>query len=44
MKSKIINQKLPTDDPKQRCPNIDIAKKELAKPSYGREGEFKKNY
>ena len=28
-KSKIINQKLPTDDPKQRCPNIDIAKKSL---------------
>ena len=42
-KSKIINQKLPTDDPKQRCPNIDIAKKELGwEPSYGRKAGLRK--
>ena len=42
-KSKIVYQKLPTDDPKQRCPNIDIAKKELSwKPSFNRETGLKK--
>ena len=40
-KSKINNKKLPTDDPKQRCPNIDIAKELGWEPSYGR-GGFKK--
>ena len=28
-KSKIINKELPVDDPKQRCPDIKLAKKEL---------------
>ena len=43
-KSKIINKKLPIDDPKQRCPNIEIASKELGwKPSYER-GWPKENY
>ena len=28
-KSKIINKELPVDDPKQRCPDIELAKKNL---------------
>ena len=42
-KSKIINKKLPTDDPKQRCPDIEIARKELKwEPSFDRETGLKK--
>ena len=26
-KSKVINKELPVDDPKQRCPDIELAKK-----------------
>ena len=28
-KSKIVNHKMPEDDPKQRCPDIKLAKKQL---------------
>jgi len=28
-KSRIVSEPLPSDDPKQRCPNIDLAKREL---------------
>ena len=42
-KSKIINKELPIDDPKQRCPDIDLAKKELGwNPKFQREGGLKK--
>ena len=42
-KSKIINKELPVDDPKQRCPNIEIANKELGwQPSFDREVGLKK--
>jgi UDP-glucuronate decarboxylase len=42
-KSKLINKDLPIDDPKQRCPNIDIAKEKLGwKPSYSRQEGLKK--
>ena len=40
---KIINKELPVDDPKQRCPNIEIANKELGwQPSFDREVGLKK--
>ena len=39
----MINKKLPTDDPKQRCPDIEIATKELKwEPSFDRETGLKK--
>ena len=42
-KSKIINKDLPIDDPKQRCPDIDIANRELGwEPSFDRERGLKK--
>ena len=42
-KSKIINKELPIDDPKQRCPDIDLAKKELGwNPKFQREVGLKK--
>ena len=42
-KSKIINKELPIDDPKQRCPDIDLAKKELGwNPKFHREEGLKK--
>ncbi len=42
-KSKIINKKLPVDDPKQRCPDINQAKKELGwVPKFKREEGLKK--
>ena len=28
-KSKVINKELPVDDPKQRCPDIELARKKL---------------
>ena len=40
---KIINKDLPIDDPKQRCPDIDIANRELGwEPSFDRERGLKK--
>jgi UDP-glucuronate decarboxylase len=42
-KSKIINKELPVDDPKQRCPDIRLAKKELRwNPKFQREEGLKK--
>jgi len=42
-KSKIINKELPIDDPKQRCPDIELAKKELGwNPKFQREEGLKK--
>ena len=42
-KSRLINKELPIDDPKQRCPNIDVAKEKLGwKPSYNRQEGLKK--
>tara|TARA_B100000287_G_scaffold214499_1_gene202402 strand:- start:610 stop:1026 length:417 start_codon:yes stop_codon:yes gene_type:complete len=42
-KSKIINKELPVDDPKQRCPDIKLAKKELRwNPKFQREEGLKK--
>ena len=42
-KSKIINKELPTDDPKQRCPDIELAKKELGwNPKFQRKDGLKK--
>ncbi len=42
-KSKIINKELPVDDPKQRCPDIELAKKELGwNPKFQREEGLKK--
>ena len=42
-KSKIVNKKLPVDDPKQRCPDINQAKKELGWiPKFKREEGLKK--
>ena len=42
-KSKIINKELPVDDPKQRCPYIELAKKELGwNPKFQREEGLKK--
>ena len=42
-KSKIICKELPVDDPKQRCPDIELAKKELGwNPKLQREEGLKK--
>ena len=42
-KSKIISKELPVDDPKQRCPDIELAKKELGwNPKLQREEGLKK--
>ena len=42
-KSKIINKELPIDDPKQRCPDIELAKKELGwNPKFQRKDGLKK--
>jgi nucleoside-diphosphate-sugar epimerase len=42
-KSKIINKELPVDDPKQRCPDIKLAKKELGwTPKFQRKEGLKK--
>ena len=42
-KSKIINKELPVDDPKQRCPDIKLAQKELGwNPRLQREEGLKK--
>tara|TARA_B100001989_G_C24531961_1_gene462130 strand:- start:599 stop:1543 length:945 start_codon:yes stop_codon:yes gene_type:complete len=42
-KSKIINKELPVDDPKQRCPDIELAKKKLGwDPKFQRKDGLKK--
>ena len=42
-KSKVINKELPVDDPKQRGPDIELAKQKLGwKPKYKREEGLKK--
>ena len=42
-KSKIIHKQLPQDDPKQRCPDIELAKKKLSwEPKFNREDGLKK--
>ena len=42
-KSKIINKKLPVDDPKQRCPDIELAEQKLGwSPKFQREEGLKK--
>ena len=42
-KSKIINKELPVDDPKQRCPDIELAKQKLGwNPKFKREEGLKK--
>ena len=42
-KSKIINKELPVDDPKQRCPDIELAKQKLGwNPKFKREDGLKK--
>ena len=42
-KSQIINKDLPIDDPKQRCPDIKLAKKELGwNPQFQRKDGLKK--
>ena len=42
-KSKIINKALPIDDPKQRCPDIELAKKKLEwNPKFQRKDGLKK--
>ena len=42
-KSKIINKRLPVDDPKQRCPDINKAIKELQwQPKFGRKEGLQK--
>ena len=42
-KSKIINKELPVDDPKQRCPDIELAKKKLGwNPKFQRKDGLKK--
>ena len=42
-KSKIISKELPVDDPKQRCPDIELAKKKLGwNPKLHREEGLKK--
>ena len=42
-KSKIINKRLPVDDPKQRCPDINKAIKELQwQPNFGRKKGLQK--
>ena len=42
-KSKVINKELPVDDPKQRCPDIELAKKKLGwNPKFKREEGLKK--
>ena len=41
--SKIINKELPVDDPKQRCPDIELAKKKLGwNPKFQRKDGLKK--
>ena len=42
-KSKVINKELPVDDPKQRCPDIELAKQKLGwNPKFKREEGLKK--
>ena len=42
-KSKVINKELPVDDPKQRCPDIELARKKLGwNPKFKREEGLKK--
>ena len=42
-KSKIINKKLPVDDPKQRCPDIELAEQKLGwSPKFQREEGLQK--
>ena len=42
-KSKVINKELPVDDPKQRCPDIELAKQKLGwNPKFKREDGLKK--
>ena len=43
-KSKIINKELPIDDPKQRCPDIELAKKNLGGTQISKRRRLKKNY
>ena len=44
-KSKIVNHKMPEDDPKQRCPDIKLAKKQLNwMPKFERNEGLRKNY